>query len=149
MNKEIEISRIARLNRRINCNIKIQNILTTDNPLLNRGAMAICCRGLLSAVLKYQFLPPPWIGLRGVGWCVQTLKIPLFFLTVPNTARHYSISVIVNFYVSVYGNNITVNACWNGIFYIILRPAWEGEKIKTFWPLFVFYGSVWSVIGGR
>ena len=28
--------------------------LTTDNPLSNRGAMAICCRVLLSAVLKYQ-----------------------------------------------------------------------------------------------
>ena len=56
MNKEIEISRIARLNRRLDCNIKIQNksILTTDNPLSNRGAMAICCRVLLSAVLKYQ-----------------------------------------------------------------------------------------------
>ena len=55
MNKEIEISRIARL-RRLGCNIKIQNksILTTDNPLSNRGAMAIFCRVLLSAVLQYQ-----------------------------------------------------------------------------------------------
>ena len=66
MNKEIEISRIyeeglkiaykiiARLNKRINCNIKrqIRKILTTDNPLSNRGAMAICCRVLLSALLK-------------------------------------------------------------------------------------------------
>ena len=33
---------------------KLENILTTDNPLSNRGAMAICCRVLLSAVLKYQ-----------------------------------------------------------------------------------------------
>ena len=28
--------------------------LTTDIPLSNRGAMAIYCRVLLSAVLKYQ-----------------------------------------------------------------------------------------------
>ena len=33
---------------------KLENILTTDNPLSNRGAVAICCRVLLSAVLKYQ-----------------------------------------------------------------------------------------------
>ena len=33
---------------------KLENILTTDNLLLNRGALAICCRALLSAVLKYQ-----------------------------------------------------------------------------------------------
>ena len=54
MNKEIEISRIARLNRIVILKYKIKSILTTDNPLSNRGAMAICCRVLLSAVLNYQ-----------------------------------------------------------------------------------------------
>ena len=33
---------------------KLENILTTDNSLLNRSAMAICCRVLLSVVLNYE-----------------------------------------------------------------------------------------------
>ena len=84
-----------------------------------------------------------------MGGCVQTLKIPLLFLTVPNTARHYSISVIVNFFVSV--SETILQLMLAGMAYSILFCVRLGRarKLKTFWPLFVFYGSVWSVIGGR
>ena len=41
-------------NKKKKLKLKLKYNLTTDIPLSNRGAMAICCRVLLSAVLKYQ-----------------------------------------------------------------------------------------------
>ena len=53
--------------------------LTTDNPLSNRGTMAICCRVLLSAVLDYK------VPGTSISMCTFTAVLTYSALSDPHS----------------------------------------------------------------